>query len=140
MNYQIGATAATQTTPFPNLVATTHSNTNFCGANSFSFSPQKNFLTASGNIISVFTSIPADIGIHNNIIVTVSLADYPLVPSISRTFTVTITCVVSTLTFSTSPTSTTLQVGIDAQPKDIAFETTQSPACGKIVTFSLSPT
>lgn len=93
MSYQIEAAAATQTTAFANTVATGKSNPTYCGANTFSFSPTKTFLSASGNIISVSTSNPAD-AVTSTIIVTVSLVDYPQVPSISKTFTITITCVV----------------------------------------------
>jgi hypothetical protein len=93
MTYQIAATAVTQSTPFPNTTAISKGNPTYCGANTFSFSPTKTFLTASGNTLSVSTSNPADVGTYS-INVTVSLADYPLVPSISKTFTITITCVV----------------------------------------------
>ena len=125
MTYQIAATVVTQTTPFPNTVATSQSNSIFCGANTFSFSPTKTWLTVSGNTISVTTSTVADVGTFS-INVTVSLADYPPpgVASISRTFTITISCVVQTVSFSTSPVSTTLRIGIDTQPKDIVFTTT----------------
>ena len=125
MTYQIAATAVTQTTPFPNTLATFLSNPNFCGANTFSFSPTKTWLTVSGNTISVATSNVADVGTFS-ITVTVSLTDYPppAVASISKTFTITISCAVQTVSFSTSPVSTTLRVGIDTQPKDIAFATT----------------
>ena len=117
LNYQIAEAAVTQTTPFPNTIATAKSNQTYCGANTFSFSPTKTWLTVSGNTISVSTSTAADVGTFN-IIVTVSLADYPppAVASISKTFTITISCVVQTVSFSTSPVSTTLRVGIDTQP------------------------
>ena len=117
MTYQIAATAVTQTTPFPNTVATAQSNPTFCGAKTFSFSPTKTWLTVLGNTISVSTSTVADVGLYT-INVTVSLASYPppAVASISKTFTITISCVVQTVSFSTSPVSTTLRVGIDTQP------------------------
>ena len=117
MTYQIGAAASTQTTSFPNTVATTQSNPTYCGANTFSFSPTKNWLTVSGNTISVATSTWDDFGTFS-ITVTVSLTDYPppTVASISKTFTIVISCVVQTVSFSTSPVSTTLRVGIDTQP------------------------
>ena len=125
MTYQIAAAAVTQTTPFPNTIPTAQSNPNFCGVNTFSFSPTKTWLTVSGNTISVATSTVADVGTFS-ITVTVSLTDYPppTVASISKTFTIVISCVVQTVSFSTSPVSTTLRVGIDTQPKDIAFAIT----------------
>ena len=76
MTYQIATTAVIQTTPFPNTVATAQSNPTLCGANTFSFSPAKTWLTVSGNTISVSTSTVADVGTFT-IIVTVSLTDYP---------------------------------------------------------------
>ena len=82
MTYQIAATAITQTTPFPNTAATAASNPTYCGANTFSFSPTKAWLTVSGNTISVCTSTVADVGTFS-ITVTVSLTDYPAVASIS---------------------------------------------------------
>ena len=125
MTYQIAATEVTQTTPFPNTVASNQSNPTYCGANTFSFSPTKTWLTVSGNTISVSTSTVADVGTFS-ITVTVSLTDYPppTVASISQMFTITISCVVQTVSFSTSPVSTTLRIGIDTQPKDIVFTTT----------------
>ena len=44
------------------------------------------------------------------------------------------------MVYSTAPpASTTLQVGIDAQPSNIAYAISQIPACANTVTFSLSP-
>ena len=82
MTYQIAATAITQTTPFPNTAATAASNPTYCGANTFSFSPSKTWLTVSGNTISVFTSTVTDVG-NYKITVSVSLASYDTVTSIS---------------------------------------------------------
>ena len=140
MTYQIAATAVTRLIPFTNTVATAKSNATFCGANIFSFSLTKTWLTFSGNTISVSTSDLADAGTYT-LTVTVSLADYPppVPASLSKTFTISICDLVQTVSFLTSPVSTTFRVGIDTQ-KDIYFSTTQTPACGKTVTFTLSPT
>ncbi len=73
VTYQLAAPMSSQTTPFPNTVAQSKNDPNYCGAKTFSFPPSKTFVTGSDNIISVFTTNPADIGAHNNIIVTVSL-------------------------------------------------------------------
>ena len=64
MYYQIAATAATQTTPFLNSAANIQGTATFCGANTFSFSPTKTWLTVSGNTISVSTSNVADVGTY----------------------------------------------------------------------------
>ena len=107
MSYQIAAAqAATQTTPFLNTVATGQSNPTYCGANTFSFSPAKTFLSVSGNIISVSTSDPADVNTYS-ITVTVSLTDYPSVASISKTFTITNDCAVTSLTITSQVPNTT---------------------------------
>jgi hypothetical protein len=45
MTYRIGEIETTQITPFPNTIATGYNNPDYCGANTFSFSPQKAFLT-----------------------------------------------------------------------------------------------
>ena len=106
MTYQIGAAASTQTTSFPNTVATTQSNPTYCGANTFSFSPVKTFLSVSGNVISVSTTSLTDVGTFS-ITVTVSLTDYPSVASISKTFTITNDCAVTSLTITSQVPNTT---------------------------------
>jgi hypothetical protein len=60
----------------------------------------------------------------------VKLTDYPSIAAITKTFTVTVTCTVSTLTFSTSPmASKTIEIGIDSQPFDMNYAVTKSPNC-----------
>ncbi len=107
MNYQITGTAATQITPFANTVATAQSNPTYCGANSFSFSPLNTFLTVIGNTISLYTNDSTNVGTYN-INVTVSLIDYPTVPSISKSFTITINCAVTSLTITSQASNTTI--------------------------------
>ena len=41
------------------------------------------------------------------------------------------------MTFGTLAALTTLQVGIDTQPINIVFQTSQFPACGHAITFSI---
>ena len=90
--------------------------------------------------MSLSTAIVSDVGVYN-VVMTVSLTSYSGVALITKNLVITITCEVQTLTFSTKPpASTTLQVGIDSQPSNLAFVTTQTPACGNTVTFTLSPT
>ena len=73
--------------------------------------------------MSLSTSVLADVGVYS-VNLTVSLTNFPLVASITKTVVITITCEVQTLTFSTSPAaSTKLKVGIDSQPIDIVFAT-----------------
>ena len=71
--------------------------------------------------MSLLTTSVSDVGTYNAAL-TVSLTSYSGVASITKNFTVTVTCEVQTLTFSTAPSaSTTLQVGIDTQPYNIAY-------------------
>ena len=60
----------------------------------------------------------------------VKLSDFPSIAGITKTFTLTVTCTVSTLTFSTSPmASKTIEVGIDSQPFTMNYAVTKSPNC-----------
>jgi hypothetical protein len=70
----------------------------------------------------------------------VKLTDFPSIGGITKTFTVTVTCTVSTLTFTTSPiVSNTIEIGIDSQPFKINYAVTKSPNCAQNPTWSLSP-
>ena len=71
----------------------------------------------------------------------VKLKDFPQVAGIEKTFTVTVTCTVSTLTFSTSPpASKTIEVGIDSQPFTMNYAVTKSPNCPQNLTWTFNPT
>ena len=48
MTITVGASAITQSTPFPDSLATTKGIAAYCGARSFSFSPNLGFLTVTG--------------------------------------------------------------------------------------------
>ena len=90
--------------------------------------------------MTLTTTNVADVGVHN-VAMTITLTDYPGVAPLTKNFVASITCEVLTLAFSTSPAaSTTVQVGITTQPVSLAFETTQTPACGSTVTIAISPT
>jgi hypothetical protein len=69
----------------------------------------------------------------------VKLTDYPSIKR-TETFTVTVTCTVSTLTFTTSPiASKTIEVGVDVQPFTMDYAVIKSPNCAQNPTWSLSP-
>ena len=145
MTYVIGTTAATQTTSFPNTIATSLLNPTYCGANSFLFSPTKTFLSISGNTISVFSSSSADVGIHS-ITVTVSLADYPSVSSISKTFTITVQsdCINTVITNKTLINMSN-KVSLAAVTQDISFldsiaTSRSNPTYCGARTYTFSPT
>jgi hypothetical protein len=100
MTITVGASATTQSVPFPNSIATTRGNAAYCGANSFIFVPSLNFLTVTGgNTLNGVTSSVDDVSV-NSVTVSVSLIDYPGVPSITKTFTVTVICTISALSMS----------------------------------------
>jgi hypothetical protein len=70
----------------------------------------------------------------------VKLTDFPAIPGITKNFTVTVTCTVSTLSFSISPpASKTIEVGIDSQPFTMNYAVTKSPNCAQNPTWSMSP-
>lgn len=56
-----------------------------------------------------------------------------MVTPIIKTFKVTITCTVTTLSFTTSPLTTisdkTIEVAIDPQPQNMVFSITKDPNC-----------
>lgn len=92
--------------------------------------PTKTFLTIiNGSTLQAASNDPADIGTFN-VSMLVKLTDYPAIAGITKTFTVTVTCTVSTLTFTTSPlASKTIEVGVDAQPYSMNYAVTKSPNC-----------
>ena len=72
--------------------------------------------------------------------VTVKLASYPSIPAVTASLAVSVTCQVQTLTFSTAmPSTTTILIGITAQPYLIHFNTTKVPNCAQNPSFNLSP-
>ena len=100
MTITVGASANTQSIPFPDSIATTRGNASYCGARSFSFVPSLSFLTvAGGNTLNGVTSNVGDVSV-NSVTMTVSLIDYTGVPSITKTFTVTVICTISALNMS----------------------------------------
>ncbi len=69
----------------------------------------------------------------------VKLTNYPSI-TLTKTFDVTITCTVSTLTFLTSTlASKTIEVGVDTQPFTMNYAVTKTPNCAQNPTWSLSP-
>jgi hypothetical protein len=103
MTITVGASATTQSIPFPDSIATTRGNAAYCGARLFSFNPSLAFLTVTGgNTLNGVTSSVGDVSV-NSVNLTVSLVDYTGVPSTIKTFTVTVICTISAL--SMSPTS-----------------------------------
>lgn len=114
MTLSIGS-SSTQDATFTDTIATSHSVPAYCGTRTYTFTPTKTFLTViNGSTLQVASNDPADVGVYS-ISMLVTLTDYPAIAGITKTFTVTVTCTVSTLTFTTSPlASKTIEVGIDS--------------------------
>ena len=87
--------------------------------------------------MNLSTTVLADVGTHS-MVLTITMVNYPAI-ILTKSFTATINCLVQTLTFTTVPAaSTTLKYSDSAV--DLTFVTSQTPACGNTVTFSISPT
>jgi hypothetical protein len=100
MTITVGASATTQSIPFPDSIATTRGNEAYCGARSFSFSPSLSFLTVTGgNTLNGVTSNAGDVSV-NSVTMTVSLVDYAGVLSSTKIFTVTVICTISAISMS----------------------------------------
>ena len=124
MSNKVSLAAVTQDISFLDSISTSHSDSTYCGARTYSLSQTLTFLTISGSTMSLSTTNVSDVGVYN-VVMTVSLTSYSGVALITKNLVITITCEVQTLTFSTAPpASTTLQVGIDTQPSNLAFATT----------------
>ena len=87
--------------------------------------------------MSLVATNVADVGSHS-MVLTIAMANYPTI-TLTKNFSTTIyVCVVTTLTFTTVPAAlTTLKYSDSAV--DLTFVTSQTPACGNTVTFSISP-
>ena len=76
---------------FADSVATTNGIASYCGARTYILFPTHSFLNISGTTLSLQTSNVAEVGEYI-VELTVSLANYPMVQSITKNFVVTITC------------------------------------------------
>ena len=95
---------------FTNTIAASHADPNYCGPMIYTLSPTSGFLSISGINMILATTNVADVGLH------------PL-----------------SLTIAMEPaTSTTLKYSDSAV--NLTFATIQTPACGKSVSFAISPT
>ena len=122
---------------FTNTIAASHADPNYCGPMIYTLSPTSGFLSISGINMILATTNVADVGLHP-LSLTIAMENYPTI-TLTKNFTATITCVVQTLSFATVPaTSTTLKYSDSAV--NLTFATIQTPACGKSVSFAISPT
>jgi len=101
---------------FQDAIGTIQSNQAYCGLRSFSLTPSTLIETISGDMLSINPSLPSDAGSWD-VTLTVGLVSYPDIPKIQVSFKITVTCQVTTLAWTTNPSSlTTIKVGIDPQP------------------------
>ena len=95
-------------------------NSLFCGPKTYTIAPALSFLSISGTVLTLQTNNVADAG-TTAVTLTVKLTNYPSITS-DFTFNAQVTCELTSFTFSQAPAaSTTIKVGIDAQPHDIPF-------------------
>ena len=137
MTYQIAAIASTQTTPFPNTVAAAKSESTFCGANTFLFSPKKTFLRALDNKIEVYTAYVDDVGVYN-VDLQVFLTSYSGYASITKNFNVTIQCEVREINFDPDLIKDRQYKILIDSPLILPLKFTENPNCG--LTYKLKPT
>ena len=106
MTNKVSLAPVIQDISFLDSIATGLSIPAHCGARNYSLLPTHSFLTISGTTMSLATSTVADVGEYP-INLTVSLTNYTDVASITKSFTVTITCEVQTLNIWTAPAAST---------------------------------
>jgi hypothetical protein len=90
--------------------------------------------------MTVVTSDLSTVGVYN-LSLEIKLTDYPMVPAVTKNFKITITCTVTTLTFTSNPpANTSLEVGVDPDPHDMTFAISKTPNCVQDPTFTLAST
>ena len=87
MSTKVSQTAATQDISFADLIGTAHGDPNYCGAKIYTISPSLSFLTLSETTLSLSTTNVADV-CNKTITLTVALAEFGLIPVLTKTFTV----------------------------------------------------
>lgn len=109
----------------------------YCGARNYSLSPTYGFLSISGDLVVLQTSTVSDSNSYP-VTVTIALATWPMVPSISISFTAIIECEVLINSIVVQPSTITIfTIGVDLKTS-LYFSFTEFPACG--LTYSLNPT
>ena len=116
MTIEVGAATVTQSLLFPNTVATANSNASYCGPNSYVFTPSLDtldFLSFAGTTLTGTSNDFSHVS-STLITVTVSLANYPTVSPLSRSFTVDVICFLTAINPSSPMTPIEYFIG-DAQ-------------------------
>ena len=141
MTYGVTLTGVTQNVFFADSIATGHSDNAYCGLRTYALTPSNySWLSIASDVMTVVSSNLSDVGTYNLSLV-IGLASYPSIATITKTFKITITCSVTTITYTTSPAaSTSLEVGVTTQPYDLTFAVTKTPNCVQNPTFTLAST
>jgi hypothetical protein len=113
MTYGVTLAAVTQNVFFLDSIATGHFDNDYCGPRTYTLSQTYPWLSIATDTMQVVTSDLATVGTYN-LSITVGLTNYPMVPTVSKNFVITITCTVTTLAYTANPpASTSLEVGVD---------------------------
>lgn len=140
ITYGVTLTAVTQDVFFADSIATGHNNINYCGLRTYTLSASYPWLSVTGNTMQIVTSDLSTVNTYN-LSLTISLASYSGVASVTKNFVITITCTVTTLAYTSQPAATTnLEVGVDAMPHDMTFAISKTPNCVQDPTFTLAST
>jgi len=97
--------SSTQDVTFTNTKSVTYADPIFCGPRLFTWTPSlPSYLSLNAGLttLTLATNNPSDRGVFTALFI-VSLQDYPMVPSITKNFQVTIICEVFTLAYFTAP-------------------------------------
>jgi len=114
MTYGVTLAAVTQNVFLADSIATGRSNNAYCGARTYSLSPTYSWLSIASDTMTVVTSNIPDVGTYN-LSLQIGLQDYPAIPKITKTFTITITCTVTNLSYTSGPPATTnIEIGVNA--------------------------
>jgi hypothetical protein len=112
MSTKVSQTAATQDIFFADSIGTIHGDQTYCGARTFTISPSLNFLTLSGTTLTLSTTNLANVGLKT-ITLTVALANFSMIPMLTKTFTVEVICEVLSITESSIPHNVSFITMID---------------------------
>ena len=75
MSQKVSFAAIAQDITFSDTIALSHAVIDYCGPRTYSLSPAHTFLTISGTILNLATSLVSNVGVHK-VALTVSLTDY----------------------------------------------------------------
>ena len=85
MSTKVSQTATSKEISFDDLIGTSHTDPTYCGARTYSLSPNYSFLTISGTTLTLSTTNVADVNVYD-VELTVSLASFSGIASIKTTF------------------------------------------------------